>query len=154
VDKCAFLLNCQPAKAEKLRELVDLPDSIKIWVDNTGESGRAFGVERGWLPDKTDANPSLKLFGVYLWGFGAWAALPAIIGVCIGNPFTAQPWIEDAMTVGQRQGRGSNIALELDEDGSVKTNKFSELPLVGSWQKRPLELATLRLLRLCDGTAN
>jgi hypothetical protein len=145
VDKCAFLLNCQPAAAKKLRELVDLPDSIEIWVDNTGESGRAFGVERGWLPDRTDFNPYLKLFGVFPWGLGAWATLPAIIGGWIGNPFTPQLWIEDALAVGQRQGRWPNNALELDEDGSVKVNNFSELPLVGSWKRRPFELATLRL---------
>jgi hypothetical protein len=144
VDKCALLLNCQPAAAEQLRDLVDLPDSIEIWVDDTGESGRAFGVERGWLPDETDVNPFLKLFGM-LFGLGAWATLPAVIGGYIGNPFTPQPWIEDALAVGQRQGRWPNNALELGEDGSVKTNKFTELPLVGSWERRPLELATLRL---------
>lgn len=144
VEKCAFLLNCQPDAARLLKEQVDLPDSIEIWVDNTGEAGRKFGVERGWLPDNKDVNPFLKLFGM-LWGLGAWATLPAVIGGYIGNPFVAQPWIEDALAVGQRQGRWPDNALELNPDGSVKTNRFSELPLVGEWPRRPLELATLRL---------
>ena len=143
VDKCAFLLNCQPEAALKLKELVDLPDSIEIWVDNTGESGRKFGAERGWLPENKDVNPFLKLFGM-LWGLGAWATLPAVIGGYIGNPFVPQPWIEDALAVGQRQGRWPDTALEMDGD-NVKLNKFTELPVVGEWERRPLELATLRL---------
>lgn len=43
------------------------------------------------------------------------------------------------------------MALVLDEDtGNVTTNKFTELPLVGSWPRRPLELATLRLQNMMD----
>lgn len=144
VEKCAFVLNCQPAAALALKNLVDLPDSIELWVDNTGKSGREFGVERGLLPDNNDVNPFLKLFGM-LWGMGAWATLPAVIGGYIGNPFTPQPWIEDALAVGQRKGRWPGNALELNSDGSINANKFAELPLVGSWKRRPLELATLRL---------
>jgi AhpC/TSA antioxidant enzyme len=73
------------------------------------------------------------------------ATLPAVIGGYIGNPFTPQPWIEDALAVGMKQGRWPDNALELAEDGSVMTNKFKELPYVGNWERRPLELATLRL---------
>jgi hypothetical protein len=72
------------------------------------------------------------------------ATLPAVIGGYIGNPFIPQPWIEDALAVGQKQGRWPNNALKIADDGSF-VNSFSELPLVGSWQRRPLELATLRL---------
>jgi hypothetical protein len=72
------------------------------------------------------------------------ATLPAVIGGYIGNPFVPQPWIEDALTVGKKQGRWPDSALEIGTDGSI-TNKFTELPMVGSWQRRPLELATLRL---------
>lgn len=143
VEKCALLLNCQPDAALALKELVELPDSIEIWVDNTGASGRSFGVERGWLPENKDVNPFLKLFGM-LWGLGAYATLPAVIGGYIGNPFVPQPWIEDALAVGQQKGRWPDNALEM-EDGTVKVNKFKELPVVGSWERRPLELATLRL---------
>ncbi|GAX21266.1 hypothetical protein FisN_1Lh095 [Fistulifera solaris] len=144
VEKCSFILNCQPEAAKLLKEVIDLPDSIEIWVDNEGKAGRAFGVERGWLPENDDVNPFLKLFGM-LFGLGAWATLPAVIGGYIGNPFVAQPWIEDALAVGQRKGRWPDTALELNADGSVKVNKFAELPWVGSWPRRPLELATLRL---------
>jgi len=41
--------------------------------------------------------------------------------------------------------RWPNTALKLDESGAVVSNSFDELPLVGSWGRRPLELATLRL---------
>ena len=144
VERCSFILNCQPEAAKLLTEVIDLPDSIEIWVDNEGKAGRAFGVGRGWLSENDKVNPFLKLFGM-LFGLGAWATLPAVIGGYIGNPFVAQPWIEDALAVGQRKGRWPDTALELTLDGSVKVNKFTELPLVGSWPRRPLELATLRL---------
>lgn len=82
-----------------------------------------------------------------LWGLGAWATLPAVIGGYIGNPFKPQRWIEDALAVGQKKGRWPDNALEIDqESGTIVTNKFSELPVVGEWPRRPLELATLR----CD----
>ena len=78
-----------------------------------------------------------------LWGLGAWATLFAVIGGYIGNPFVGQPWIEDALAVGQKKGRWPDNALEIQ--GTQVKNKFSELPLVGDWPRRPLELATLRL---------
>ena len=55
------------------------------------------------------------------------------------------------MAVGQRKGRWPDTALVLDEDsGNVVTNKFTELPAVGEWPRRPLELATLRLQNMLD----
>jgi AhpC/TSA antioxidant enzyme len=171
VTRCAFILNSQPEAAKALCKYVDLPimmvnddddDSdaaggIAVWADNTGEAGRRFGVCTGWLPDNANVNPFLKLFGM-LWGLGAWATLPAVIGGYIGNPFVGQPWIQDALAVGQRQGRWPDNALEISSrtitatpDGNSKEkeeviiNKFDELPLVGDWPRRPLELATLRL---------
>lgn len=144
ISKFGLVLNCQPQAAKALLETVDLSTSdVDVFVDNTGEAGKKFGVERGWLPDKEDVNPFLKLFGM-LWGLGAWATLPAVIGGYIGNPFVAQPWIEDALAVGQKKGRWPDTALAIDDDGKIK-NKFDELPVVGSWPRRPLELATLRL---------
>lgn len=145
IRRCAFLLNCQPSAAVTLAETVDLPEAIELWVDNTGEVGRKFGVGLGWLPEEKEINPFLKLFGM-LWGLGAWATLPAVIGGYIGNPLVPQPWIEDALAVGQRQGRWPDTALELSTDKNrVVLNKFAQLPVVGHWARRPLELATLRL---------
>jgi AhpC/TSA antioxidant enzyme len=145
LQKCGLVLNCQKDAALLFKEKVDLPDDIEIFLDNVGTAGRQFGVERGWLPDNNDVNPFLKLFGM-LWGLGAWATLPAVIGGYLGNPFVAQPWIEDAMAVGNRQGRWPDAALEMNCDKMVVVkNKFDDLPLVGSWPRRPLELATLRL---------
>ena len=158
VSKIGVVFNCEAEPAKSLVDLVDLPcdvldgniNGITLMVDPLGRVGRAFGVGRGWRPDDVDMSPYLKLLGM-LWGLGAWATLPAVIGGYIGNPFTPQPWIEDAMAVGQRKGRWPDMALVLDEEsGDVLTNKFSELPLVGSWPRRPLELATLRLQNMLD----
>lgn len=145
VTKFGFLLNCEPDAALALADLVDLDTSkVDLFVDNEGQVGKEWGVGRGWLPDDKDINPFLKLFGM-LWGLGAWATLPAVIGGYIGNPFKPQRWIEDALAVGGQKGRWPDNALELSENGEVLVNKFAELPLVGSWPRRPLELATLRL---------
>ena len=64
----------------------------------------------------------------------------------IGNPSGKHEWIEHALAQGQRAGRWPNVALDLDAaTGAVTRNAFDELPLVGGWGRRPLELATLRL---------
>jgi hypothetical protein len=155
VDKIGLILNCEDESAKALADLVDLPsdissdDTVTLMVDPLGKAGLAFGVGRGWMPDDSEMSPYVKLFGM-LWGLGAWATLPAVIGGYIGNPFTEQPWIEDAMAVGQRKGRWPDMALVLDDNGIVTTNKFTELPVVGSWPRRPLELATLRLQNMLD----
>lgn len=150
VSKFGMVLNCEEEAAKALCESVDLPSDVEIFIDPTGYAGRAYGVGKGWRPDDEQMSPYLKLFGM-LWGLGAWATLPAVIGGYIGNPFRAQPWIEDALAVGQLKGRWPNTALELEEgSGKVKVNKFAELPLVGSWPRRPLELATLRLQNMLD----
>ena len=156
VSKVGLILNCEEESAKALADLVDLPcdvssdDSVTLMVDPLGEAGRKFGVGQGWRPEDTVMSPYVKLFAM-LWGLGAWATLPAVIGGYIGNPFTAQPWIEDAMAVGQKKGRWPDMALILDEEsGCVTTNKFTELPVVGSWPRRPLELATLRIQNMMD----
>ena len=144
VTKFGMVLNCRQDAAKTLAEAVDLDtNQVTLMVDNDGRAGRSFGVGRGWLPDNQDLSPFLKLFGM-LWGLGAWATLPAVIGGYLGNPWTAQPWIEDAMAVGQKQGRWPDTALDIADDGTI-TNRFEELPVVGGWKRRPLELATLRL---------
>lgn len=156
VGKIGLVLNCEEESAKTLANLVDLPcdvssdDSVTLMVDPLGKAGLAFGVGRGWMPDDSEMSPYVKLFGM-LFGLGAWATLPAVIGGYIGNPFVAQPWIEDAMAVGQQKKRWPDMALVLNEnDGSVTTNKFTELPFVGGWPRRPLELATLRLQNMLD----
>jgi len=37
------------------------------------------------------------------------------------------------------------MALDLNAEGEVVNNSFNNLPIVGGWGRRPLELATLRL---------
>lgn len=156
ITKIGLVLNCEEASAKSLVDLVDLPcdvsseGTVTLMVDPLGKAGKAFGVGTGWRPDDKEMSPFVKLFGM-LWGLGAWATLPAVIGGYIGNPFTPQPWIEDAMAVGQRKGRWPDMALVLDDNSDkVITNKFTELPVVGSWPRRPLELATLRLQNMMD----
>lgn len=177
VGKVGLVLNCEADAAVKLVSMLDLDTDVTIattnnntneeegsdsgddsskkelivelFIDPKGEAGRQFGVGRGWKPDDEEMSPYLKLFGM-LFGLGAWATLPAVIGGYIGNPFFGQPWIEDALAVGQRKGRWPK-ALDLnDETGEVEVNKFKELPYVGSWERRPLELATLRLQNMVD----
>jgi len=154
INKFGIVLNCEADAALKLVDLVDLPcdtsdGTVALMIDPLGKAGRAFGVGTGWRPDDEEMSPYLKLFGM-LWGLGAWATLPAVIGGYIGNPFTAQPWIEDAMAIGIKKKRWPDNGLVLDDNGNVVTNKFEELPLVGEWKRRPLELATLRLQNMVD----
>lgn len=160
IEKIGLVLNCEVDAANSLVELLDLETdatasdgdsvAVELFVDPLGEAGRKFGVGTGWRSDDDEMSPYVKLFGM-LFGLGAWATLPAVIGGYIGNPFYGQPWIEDATAVGQMKGRWPNTALELDETtGEVKVNKFKELPYVGSWERRPLELATLRLQNMMD----
>jgi hypothetical protein len=144
ISKCAILLNCNIDAARAYQQYLDLPNEIELFVDPTGAAGRTFGVQRGWIPDNTSVHPYMKLFGM-LWGLGAWETLPAVISGYIGNPFVKQPWITDALMVGNIQKRWPMNALELSEEGALIQNKFDELPIFGSWGRRPLELATLRL---------
>ena len=115
VSKFGFLLNCEPSAAKALADMVDVDTTkVDLFVDNTGKVGKLWGVGRGWLPDDDEMNPFVKLFGM-LWGLGAWATLPAVIGGYIGNPFVAQPWIEDAFAVGIQKGRWPDNALEINK---------------------------------------
>ena len=153
VTRCGMVMNCHNSQVvNKFKQYIDLPDAIELFYDPQGIAGKTFGVSRGWLPDNTNINPFIKLFGM-LFGLGAYATLPAVISGYIGNPFVKQPWITDALTVGNMQERWPMNALEInnavvDDSGtpimSVKS-KFDDLPLVGTWGRRPLELATLRL---------
>jgi hypothetical protein len=85
ISKCALILNCSPEAAKAMTAQVDLmtdatsASDVTLLVDKNGHAGRKFGVERGWLPETEDISPFLKLFGM-LWGLGAWATLPAVIG--------------------------------------------------------------------------
>ena len=153
-DDFKIVLNAEPAAARALVDALDLDENLEILCDPSGAAGRAFGVSRGWKPDDDEIritdefaiplNAYGKLFGMLL-GLGAWATLPAVIGGYVGNPLTPQPWIEDALAQGMRKDRFPGNALDLDASGAVTSNKFKELPGVGSWPRPPLELATLRL---------
>ena len=168
IDKIGLVLNCEADAAKTLVTKLDLDtdattttattatttadesdDVTVLFVDPTGEAGRKFGVGVGWRADDDEMSPFVKLFGMLL-GLGAWATLPAVIGGYIGNPFQGQPWIEDALAVGQKDGRWPKVLDINEETGDVVVNKFKELPIVGDWKRRPLELATLRLQNMVD----
>ena len=137
VSNFMMIVNGRPQAALHLSSLLDLPEEIDVLSDPTGSIGKQFGVSLGWRPNDHDMSPYLKLFGM-LWGLGAWATLPSVIGGYIGNPFTPQPWIESALAQGQLAGRWPNNALDVDKSGTVLLNKFSELPVVGEWKRRCL----------------
>ena len=99
ISSFLMVVNGSPAAAQKMAELVDLPGDVVLLSDSKGLLGQAFGCSKGWRPEDL-TNPYVKLFGM-LFGLGAWATLPSVIGGYIGNPFTPQPWIEDALSQGQ-----------------------------------------------------
>ena len=153
VGRVLCVVNGKPSSCELLAELVGLPAEVELLSDEEGAAGRAFGVSRGWLPDQdtielgensVPLSPYVKLLGMLL-GLGAGNTLPSVITGYLGNPSGKNGWIEQALAQGQRAGRWPDVALDLDEAGGVTRNAFDELPLVGGWGRRPLELATLRL---------
>ncbi|GMI42019.1 hypothetical protein TeGR_g8818 [Tetraparma gracilis] len=138
-------MNADPPAALELAELTGLPPSVSLLCDPAGAAGRAFGACRGWLPDSPSVSPYAKLLGMLL-GLGAPMTLPAVVGGYLGNPFSPQPWIGPALAENSRRGFFPASAVELSPaPSSSYSNKFGELPLVGGWPRRPLELATLRL---------
>ncbi|KAH8065453.1 AhpC/TSA antioxidant enzyme [Aureococcus anophagefferens] len=153
-DDFKIVLNAEPAAARALVDTLDLDENLEILCDPSGAAGRAFGVSRGWKPDDDEIritdefaiplNAYGKLFGMLL-GLGAWATLPAVIGGYIGNPFTPQPWIEDALAQGMRKDRFPGNALDLDASGAnmvgISLAKWDEL--------KPDNLATLTQLGGC-----
>jgi hypothetical protein len=129
VTNFAFVLNAEPAAAAALAKFVDLPSDIALYADPFGTAGKAWGCERGFEPDNSDLSPYVKLFAM-LFGLGAWATLPSVIGGYVGNPFVPQPWIEEALAQNQAAGRWPDTALELDGSGKVVSNKFKVRPSV------------------------
>ena len=153
VSRVLCVVNGKSSSCELLADLVGIPDDVELLADESGEAGRAFGVERGWLPDQDEVevfgqsipmSPYAKLLGM-LVGLGAGNTLPSVVTGYLGNPGGVHGWIEDATAYGQTKGRWPDMALQLDAAGSVERNSFNELPVVGGWGRRPLELATLRL---------
>lgn len=140
VSRVLCAVNGEQASVKKLSELVSLPDDIEMLSDSSGALGREFGVARGWLPDDETVSPYIKLLGM-LVGLGAANTLPSVITGYLGNPWGKQGWIERALAQGQQAGRWPDVALDLDAaTGRVQRNAFDELPLVGGWGRRPLEV--------------
>eukprot|EP00618_Florenciella_parvula_P001823 CAMPEP_0119477300 /NCGR_PEP_ID=MMETSP1344-20130328/7495_1 /TAXON_ID=236787 /ORGANISM="Florenciella parvula, Strain CCMP2471" /LENGTH=300 /DNA_ID=CAMNT_0007511263 /DNA_START=839 /DNA_END=1741 /DNA_ORIENTATION=+ len=148
VNRCLVVINGESDQCEKLAELLDVPKSIEILADPTGEAGRRFGVSRGFRPDDAGLSPFLKLFVMgIVGGPGAWYTLPAVLIGYFGNPNGKRAWIENALIQGQQAGRWPTV-LDVASDGKVVGNKFDDAPVVSSWGVRPFELATLRLQNL------
>jgi len=148
VDRCMMVVNGEAPSCQKLAELLDLPAEVELFADPTGEAGRRFGVSGGFQPDNAALPPSLKLFAAGIGIGPPWGTLPAVLPGYFGDPYGKREWIETALKQGQLAGRWPSV-LELAEDGSIVKNKFENFPIVGgSWGRRPLELATLRLQSL------
>jgi len=146
IERVCFIVNAAERAALDVATLLDLPAEVEIYADPGGEAGRDFGVSLGWKPDDEELSPYLKLLGM-LVGLGASATLPNVIGGYIGNPWASSAgWVETALAQHEKAGRWSLLPNVVALEGeSVTANKFSELPIVGGWGLRPLELATLRL---------
>jgi hypothetical protein len=156
INNFIMVLNASPTAITTFAEQIDLQPEVQLYSDSLGLAGKAYNVSRGWKPEDKDMNPYVKLFGM-LWGLGAWATLPSVISGYIGNPWEKQPWIEDSVAYGQSVGRWPNNALDIETSNNqikVVKNKFSEIPLVGEWGVRPLELATLRLQNMIGISIN
>ncbi|KAJ1473996.1 hypothetical protein T484DRAFT_1912150, partial [Baffinella frigidus] len=146
VDRCMMVVNGEAPAINKLKELLDIPDEIELLADPTGETGRKFGVSRGFRPNDTSLPPALKLF-LMATGLAFDWTLPSVILGYVGNPGGKREWIEAALQQGQLAGRWP-APLTLADDGAVLANQFDTTPLVGGWGVRPFELATLRLQNL------
>lgn len=143
VSRFIVIANGGGSACSKLQELVDLPDGVELLSDPAGEAGRRFSVSRGWLADDSRTSAYVKLFGM-LVGLGAHYTLPSVLTGYFGNPSGKNGWIESALVQGTGAGRFPTNAVFAASDGKV-VNKFDDLPVVGGWGRRPLELATLRL---------
>mmetsp|Transcript_5241 Transcript_5241/g.15240 ORF Transcript_5241/g.15240 Transcript_5241/m.15240 type:complete len:334 (+) Transcript_5241:147-1148(+) len=150
IDRILVVVNGEMDQCKLLTSLVDLPTStdalaIEVLSDPTGEAGRKFGVSRGFRPDDDSLPPFLKQFFSGIGIGPPWMTLPAVLPGYFGDPNGRREWIEESLKQGQLAGRWPNV-LELDEDERILSNKFDDTPLgVGSWGRRPFELATLRL---------
>lgn len=154
IGRIICVVNGAPDQIKLLAGFLDLdeigPIQVELFSDPTGEAGRKFGVDRGFRPDDDSLSPFAKQFCT---GFGIgppWMTLPAVLPGYTGNPNGKRDWIEASLKQGQLAGRWPSV-LELDaaNDNEIIGNKFDEAPLgLGSWGRRPFELATLRLQSL------
>lgn len=138
------IMNASPTQINKHCDLLALDqaqDGVTYLSDPCGEAGRSFDVCRGFRPDDNELNPYIKLY-LMLFGLGGSMTLPSVITGYLGNPWRASPWITTALVQGAAAGRFPGSAV----DGTK--NNFDDLPVVGSWGRRPLELATLRLMNM------
>lgn len=138
IENFYVIVNADMDATKEIQDLIPQKSGVTFLSDPTGAAGRMFGVSRGWRPDDSKMSPYFKLY-MMLFGFGCWATLPAVIGGYIGNPGRKQSWITSALMYNTEKGYFPTNAIK---DGS---NMFDDLPVVGSWGRRPLELATLRL---------
>jgi peroxiredoxin len=134
IERFVCIANGKPESCTSLADILSLPDDVELLADESGAAGRAFGVSTGWLADNADVSPYAKLFGMLL-GLGAGNTLPSVITGYLGNPYGEAGWIQSSLDQGSGAGRWP----------AVPGDEFENLPVVGSWGRRPLELATLRL---------
>lgn len=159
IDRIFIIVNGEPKQCKLLASILDFPTTstttegddvaIEILSDPTGEAGRKFGVSRGFRPDDPSLSPFVKQFCSGIGIGPPWMTLPAVLPGYFGDPNGRREWIESSLKQGQLAGRWPDMILELDDDQNIIANKFDDTPLgLGSWGRRPFELATLRLQSL------
>ena len=146
VDRFILVVNGKISSCKKLTELLDLPETMELYADPSGEAGRRFGVSRGFRPDDARFSPALRLFCQGI-GIGPPRTLGAVLAGYVGSPDGTRDFIEDGLLQGQLAGRWPAV-LDLGRNNSILKNSFDDFPLLGSWGRRPFELATLRLQNL------
>ena len=149
IDRILCVVNGAPRQVRRLASCLDPPPAVEFFSDPSGEAGRRFGCDRGFRPDDRALPPFVKQFCTGVGIGPPWMTLPAVLPGYTGDPHGKRDWIEAALQQGQLAGRWPAV-LELDDRGTqILGNKFDHAPLgVGSWGRRPFELATLRLQSL------
>jgi hypothetical protein len=147
VDRFILVVNGKLSACKKLTEILDLPETMELYADPSGEAGRRFGVSRGFRPDDARFSPALRLFCQGIGIGPPWGTLGAVLAGYVGSPDGTRDFIEDGLLQGQLAGRWPAV-LELGPNNSILKNKFDDFPMLSSWGRRPFELATLRLQNL------
>ena len=111
VESLHLILNADEAASEKFVELLGLEGVCEVYCDPTQIRRTAFGCGRGWLPDEDtlfdgQVDERLRQALRHAARVGSLPHFSAVGGGYIGNPWKAQPWIEDAMAQGRRRAGG------------------------------------------------
>jgi len=142
----------------KFAEMLELPEELKIFTDQSGSCYSALCFSRGALPQYSEQlNPYLRVF-LMLLGVGSPGTIRTVLGGYFGDrslPNSSTAWIDDALRQGAKKGRWPTAVPDMLGDW-----KMLDLAEVGNgvWDEgfgkdglRPFELATIRLQNMVGG---